>query len=70
MTLGNRIDVNEPIPEMIIRLKSEHKKFDSWLCLCCSLPLTLICKWNTFLPVSFDIGIINQNEKSIILIMT
>ena len=29
MTSGNRIDFNEPIPEMITRLKSEHKKFES-----------------------------------------
>lgn len=28
MTSGNRIDFNEPIPEMITRLKSEHKKFE------------------------------------------
>lgn len=29
MTSSNRIDFNEPIPEMITRLKSEHKKFES-----------------------------------------
>ncbi|MGB8085234.1 MAG: hypothetical protein WCF07_02960 [Nitrososphaeraceae archaeon] len=28
LTSGNRIDFNEPIPEMITRLKSEHKKFE------------------------------------------
>ena len=28
MTSGNRIDFNEPIPEMITRLKSEHAKFE------------------------------------------
>ena len=29
MTQGSRINFDEPIPEMIKRLKSEHKKFES-----------------------------------------
>ena len=29
MTIGSRIDFNEPIPQMIERLKSEHRSFDS-----------------------------------------
>ena len=29
MTISSRIDFNEPIPQMIERLKSEHRSFDS-----------------------------------------
>jgi hemerythrin-like domain-containing protein len=31
MTVSNRINFNEPIPEMIERLKREHRKFESRL---------------------------------------